>query len=621
MAATFDTTEQRILKIIDDNRETIVEFARDIYDHAELGYKEFRTSKKFVDFMKSLQLPVQTDLAITGAKAYLNKEKAGNASLALIGELDALRIPQHAHANQETQAAHCCGHHAQLAGVIGAALALTDAEVAQKLDGQVIFFATPAEEYGEIEFKNQLIADGKIAYGGGKCELIRIGAFDDVDVALAHHISLEGIRLGSNSGNGFVSKVIRIKGKAAHAAGCPEKGVNALSAASLGLQALALNRETFRDEDCVRVHPILTKGGDLVNVVPNEAVLETLVRGKTLEAFADASVKTDRSFKAGALAVGAGYRIETMPGYLPSLWQPAPEEMADAVKALAGEKTVYEVRPEEHSGGSTDVGDVQHLIPVITFNTGGAVGGLHQVDFDIVDEEEAYVLTAKIFALSAYRMLKDGAEVTKRTKQEYHPRFADKQEYIAFMDSFNKVEEAKADYKIEGTVPRELLVSEVRKAARQFAMQFFHFSKVLYDQFGLEKTKDIVRQTVFELAVDRSDQLREKALAQGLKADSVEDFMSVIDLPFTGWIPEWGEDHCPYAEVWRTYFDKYPWFREIAPFYCDVIDTTTIENFSKCLSHRITQNVILEGTCCKREYFESDKVKRGEYTYGKKEEN
>lgn len=292
MAATFDTTEQRILKIIDDNRETIVEFARDIYDHAELGYKEFRTSKKFVDFMKSLQLPVQTDLAITGAKAYLNKEKAGNASLALIGELDALRIPQHAHANQETQAAHCCGHHAQLAGVIGAALALTDAEVAQKLDGQVIFFATPAEEYGEIEFKNQLIADGRIAYGGGKCELIRIGAFDDVDVALAHHISLEGIRLGSNS------------------------------------------------------------------------------------------------------------------------------------------------------GGSTDVGDVQHLLPVITFNTGGAVGGLHQVDFDIVDEEEAYVLTAKIFALSAYRMLKNGAEVTKRTKQEYHPRFADKQEYIAFMDSFNKVEEA-----------------------------------------------------------------------------------------------------------------------------------------------------------------------------------
>ena len=146
---------------------------------------------------------------------------------------------------------------------------------------------------------------------------------------------------------------------------------------------------------------------------------------------------------------------------------------------------------------------------------------------------------------------------------------------------------SKADYKIEGTVPRELLVSEVRKAARQFAMQFFHFSKVLYDQFGLEKTKDIVRQTVFELAVDRSDQLREKALAQGLKADSVKDFMSVIDLPFTGWIPEWGEDHCPYAEVWRTYFDKYPWFREIAPFYCDP-PLRFFPNVSPTGSHRMS---------------------------------
>ena len=63
------------------------------------------------------------------------------------------------------------------------------------------------------------------------------------------------------------------------------------------------------------------------------------------------------------------------------------------------------------------------------------------MDFDIVDEEEAYVLTAKMFALSAYRMLKDGAAVAKRTKREYHPRFANKQEYIAFMDSFHKVEE------------------------------------------------------------------------------------------------------------------------------------------------------------------------------------
>lgn len=377
--------EAKIIKLIDENRETILEFGRDIYNHAEMGYKEFRTSGKFVEFMEKRNLPVTKDLAITGAKAYLNREKAENVSLALLGELDALRIPQHAHANPETQAAHCCGHHTQMAGVIGAALALTDPEVAAALDGQVIFFAVPAEEYGEVEFKNTLIAENKIQYGGGKCELLRIGAFEDISLCLAHHTGYNGISFGSGSGNGFVSKVIRMKGKAAHAAGCPEKGVNALSAASLGLQALGLNRETFRDEDCVRVHPIMTKGGDLVNVVPGEVV--------------------------------------------------------EIAREVFGSDKVSEADLTAHSGGSTDVGDVQHRMPVLTFHTGGATGGLHQVDFDIVDEEEAYITTAKLFALSAYRLLRNGAACAKQVVNDYKPRFASREEYVAFMDAFNKVEE------------------------------------------------------------------------------------------------------------------------------------------------------------------------------------
>lgn len=377
--------EAKIIKLIDENRETILEFGRDIYNHAEMGYKEFRTSGKFVEFMEKRNLPVTKDLAITGAKAYLNREKAENVSLALLGELDALRIPQHAHANPETQAAHCCGHHTQMAGVIGAALALTDPEVAAALDGQVIFFAVPAEEYGEVEFKNTLIAENKIQYGGGKCELLRIGAFEDISLCLAHHTGYNGISFGSGSGNGFVSKVIRMKGKAAHAAGCPEKGVNALSAASLGLQALGLNRETFRDEDCVRVHPIMTKGGDLVNVVPDDVV--------------------------------------------------------EIAREVFGSDKVSEADLTAHSGGSTDVGDVQHRMPVLTFHTGGATGGLHQVDFDIVDEEEAYITTAKLFALNAYRLLRNDAACAKQVVNDYKPRFASREEYVAFMDAFNKVEE------------------------------------------------------------------------------------------------------------------------------------------------------------------------------------
>lgn len=142
----MDRTELLILQAIDGKRQEILDFARDIYSHGELGYKEWRTGEKFITQMQALGLPVEKNLAITGAKAYLNQEKKGNASLALLGELDALRIPGHKFANPETLAAHCCGHHAQLAGVFGAALALTVPEVAETLDGQVVFFATPAEE-------------------------------------------------------------------------------------------------------------------------------------------------------------------------------------------------------------------------------------------------------------------------------------------------------------------------------------------------------------------------------------------------------------------------------------------------------------------------------------------
>ncbi|MGM9626191.1 MAG: hypothetical protein ACI3XM_10860 [Eubacteriales bacterium] len=177
----------------------------------------------------------------------------------------------------------------------------------------------------------------------------------------------------------------------------------------------------------------------------------------------------------------------------------------------------------------------------------------------------------------------------------------------------------KENYKIEGTVDRALMVDQIRLEARQFAMLYFHFVKTLYDAFGCEKAKELVQKTIFEQGIERSDILREKASDAGLSTDSKENFRKVSDLPFCGWIPQWGEDHCPYAEIWREYVKEYPWFRAFATLYCDVIDTTTIENFTRRLSHRITQNVIVEGRSCEREYFESEEVKGGKFTYGTKE--
>ncbi|MBR6308904.1 MAG: hypothetical protein IKR39_09895 [Lachnospiraceae bacterium] len=171
---------------------------------------------------------------------------------------------------------------------------------------------------------------------------------------------------------------------------------------------------------------------------------------------------------------------------------------------------------------------------------------------------------------------------------------------------------------IEGTVDRAREVDQIRKAARHFAMLYFHLSKTLYENFGLEKAKILIQTIVFELGEDRALQMKEKAKALGLTDLTHEDFMKVVDIPFDGWIKEWGENHCPYAEVWRKYIPENPWFQELAPFYCDVIDTTTTEVFTGRESQKITQNVITHGTACLRNYFEKEEVKKGEYTYGKR---
>lgn len=178
---------------------------------------------------------------------------------------------------------------------------------------------------------------------------------------------------------------------------------------------------------------------------------------------------------------------------------------------------------------------------------------------------------------------------------------------------------SKEDFAITGTVDKAVAVDQARRGSYQFAMQYFHFCKVLYENFGRDQAMDLVRQAIYNLAIDRSEQMRQRAQAQGVGMDTVEDYRAVTDLPKCGWVPEWGKDHCPYGALWRTYFDKNPWFREFAPFYCDVIDTTTIENFTRRLSHRITNNVMLGGEKCERIYYECDDTKAGKYTYAKKQ--
>ena len=164
----MNSTEQRIIQLIEEHKEEIIQIGRSIWQHPELGYKEFRTSRLFCDFVKKFGLESEQNLAITGAKAYLKDKKEGDITVSLIGEMDALPMADSPHANPETGAAHCCGHNAQMAGMMGALFALADPQVREAMDGNVVFFAVPSEEYVEMEFQHGLMQEGKIRYGGGK---------------------------------------------------------------------------------------------------------------------------------------------------------------------------------------------------------------------------------------------------------------------------------------------------------------------------------------------------------------------------------------------------------------------------------------------------------------------
>lgn len=436
----MDRIEQKIIDILEANAEQIMDLGRHIWQHPELGYREHGTSAMFAKFCADHGLTVKKDLAITGVKGYLKPPKAGDLTVALMGELDALPMSDSPYAHPDTGAAHVCGHNAQMAGILGAILALSDPEVTEAMGGNVVFFAAPSEEFVEIEFKNRLMEQGKIGYGGGKSELIRIGAFDDIDVVVAHHTAPHiTLALSNHKSNGFMSKVIRYHGAAAHAAEAPQQGIDALNAAHIAMAAINCQRESFRDEDSVRIHGFVSKGGEAMSVIADQVTLEYSVRANNIPAMLDANAKFDRCIRAGAVATGCGVQIITIPGYLPVIPQENTAFMKEALADAAGKYTVCPYDPGVVKGASTDLGEVSHLKPVYQFNTGGYTGTLHQKDNHPEDEYLAYVVTAKVFALSAYKLLKDQAAQAKAIVANHTPALT-KQQYIDYMQSHNASE-------------------------------------------------------------------------------------------------------------------------------------------------------------------------------------
>ena len=422
--------KQTVCQTIDEARDRVVGIGEAIMDAPELGFKEHQTAERVRTTFEDLGLEAESGLAITGVKAILRGGQPG-PTVALMGELDALQVPGHPRADAETGAAHACGHNAQIAGLMGAAIGLSQSGIADQLAGNVVFFAVPAEEYVEIDYRIGLVKSGATSFLTGKQELVQLGQFDDIDMAVMIHSTSPDVAEGSMglspSSNGFLAKNIRFVGKASHAGGCPERGVNALYAAQLALSAINAQRETFADQDCVRVHPIITKGGDLVNIIPAEVTMETYVRAKTADAILDASHKVDRSLRGAAIAMGCQVEIDTVPGNLPLRNDPV---LSEIFKENAGQLFgADQYRDYGHSGGSTDAGDLSQIMPVLHPMMTGAAGTHHQTDWCIADHEAGYVAPAKTMAMMAVDLLAGDGSQARKVLDRFDPAMT-KDQYL-----------------------------------------------------------------------------------------------------------------------------------------------------------------------------------------------
>ena len=436
---TTDELKASVQAQIDRRGEELVRVAKTILDNPEPGFREQKTSRIVAEKFRNFAIAYQENIAITGLKGVLDGGSPG-PTVAVMGELDSLKVLGHPHTDPDTDAAHACGHHCQIGMMLGVAVGLQTANVMESLAGRVALIAVPAEEYIEIAYRDDLRRQGKIEFLGGKPEFIRLNALDDVDMAMMTHTSSspdEGKIAFGGTNNGIVAKRIQFTGRAAHAGGAPHLGVNALNAAMIAISAIHAQRETYRDQDTIRIHPIITQGGVAVSSVPADVRMETYVRGASIDAFLSASQKVDRALRAGAMAVGGSVTITTLPGYLPIR---SDSKMLDLYRenaaALVGDENLVRLR---HRTGSTDMGDVSQIMPVIHPYVVAATGNGHGNDYVVQDYELGVITGAKAMAMTVIDLLANGAEHAREIKAGYKAQMT-KSRYLSLMRSQFKEE-------------------------------------------------------------------------------------------------------------------------------------------------------------------------------------
>ena len=422
---------------IEKNRFLIEDAFDFLWAHPETGYKEWETHKYLKNIFESLGYDLTEAGNIPGFCAEADTGLPG-PTLLVFAEMDALVIPSHPEADPKTGAVHACGHCAQTAAIVGVAAAIKENGILNGLSGKIRFVIVPAEEAIELEFRKGLIEQGTVSFTGGKVEFLHRGLLDGDTLAFMIHSDVCGEHCGNMNGgsNGLISKIAHFQGVSAHAGGLPHMGINALYAANTALNTINALRETFEDENHIRVHPIVSCGDISVNAIPDNVTLETYVRGANMDAVVLANRKVNRAIAASAAGMGAKVHIRDFSGYWPRwndrvmmpVFKSAMEAVLDFVDCC----------PERWNAGCSDMGDMASLMPTIQAYVGGACGVEHGKNYKICDINTACVDSAKIQLIAIKLFLENGAQKAKEAIASYNPYFKNKEEYFEYLKKLNR---------------------------------------------------------------------------------------------------------------------------------------------------------------------------------------
>ena len=329
-ARDIEEIKERIQEYVDANSTTLIKISQTIHANPEVAFEEFQSMALLADAVDRSGYQVSRGVAgLETAFVATSQSDQPGPTVAFIAEYDAL-----------PGLGHACGHNIIGTAATGAAMAIQS--VRTDLPGTVKLIGTPAEERG-----------------GGKVIMAEHGIFEDLDAAMMVHPSSKGmIRRGSLASNKLE---LEFFGKSAHAAAAPDLGINALDACIQTFNNINALRQHLTPD--VRIHGIITHGGDAPNIVPEYASASFSVRAATSERSFAVLAKVIRCAEAGAMAAGAQLKYRHLTHYANRISNPTMATLfADNMASLGQELQLAE--PGERMG-SSDMGNVSQLVPSI----------------------------------------------------------------------------------------------------------------------------------------------------------------------------------------------------------------------------------------------------------------